>query len=296
MSWIFSLISLASRVISDDYSVFTKKFQKIECHWEHFPCFNVKYIYRAVFRWMDVFGRISLPSLTWITAKGFVTSVLIGIDFAVIFFMALTFQKYHSSTNVFFFFFFFFFVFLFVVQTHCTTVRLRTHTYTHIDTNIKKKKLEISKIVIKSILAFPFPCSKYFYFWCYRCIMNTIVFVSILLIRSVLPFDDRYHLLFEYNFGLFMIILTAIAAIITPITYLILGELFEILSPFEFQNEDANEDRSFHAMFANNAFNDIMECAEYGIIPFKKEQLSAKHVENKLFFLKFFFMCFSDCV
>ena len=80
ISWIFSLISLASRIVSDDYNFVTSKYRNLDFKCDKCPCINLFYTERVLFRWMDVIGRIGILSLSWVAVNGYCTAILIVLD------------------------------------------------------------------------------------------------------------------------------------------------------------------------------------------------------------------------
>ena len=112
---------------------------------------------------------------------------------------------------------------------------------------------------LKSLLVLPFPVS---YFWIYRWLINILVLITVTLIVN-LPFNNslknRYEFIFVYEFGIFMYVLILFCAIFGP--WIIKWIDIEYI-----RNNDKKQDRSFEALWELNAFTDIKECLEYGII------------------------------
>ena len=103
VSWIFSLFTLASRIINDDFTLFAEKWRNLDFTIKKCPIVNWRYLYRAIFRICDVSGRIGLLSLTWIAINGYVTFALILFDFIIV--CAVIYKTNTLSLFVFFFFF-----------------------------------------------------------------------------------------------------------------------------------------------------------------------------------------------
>ena len=83
-SWLFSLTTLASRVISDDATIFKENWESMDCNRKKCPCFNPGYIFRWLFRCADVIGRIGILSLSWVAINGYLPAALIFLDIFVI--------------------------------------------------------------------------------------------------------------------------------------------------------------------------------------------------------------------
>ena len=94
-----SVISVASRAISDDRNVFQKEWRDLNINYHEMPCFNVKYVMRVLFRLIDVMARISFLSITWVAFKGYVTAALIIIDCVIV-------AKFSCKNHKFILFFF----------------------------------------------------------------------------------------------------------------------------------------------------------------------------------------------
>ena len=110
---------------------------------------------------------------------------------------------------------------------------------------------------LKSLLVLPFPKNNY---WYYRWFMNVLILVTVTMIPSM-PFNDslkdRYNLVFKYPFGLFMYVITLFCTSIAPFTFKWI-QIEKI--------EEIKEQRSFEMLWELNAFADVKECAEYGIV------------------------------
>ena len=111
ISWIFSLISLASRIISDDYNVVHQSYRNLNFKYNECLCINLKYVIRVIYRWMDVIGRIGVLSLTWVALNGYFTAVLIALDLCIAFFFTFKTKELHFCV-----FLFFVFIFVFVLK------------------------------------------------------------------------------------------------------------------------------------------------------------------------------------
>ena len=81
-----SILSVASRAISDDSSIFKKNWRDLNFNYKKCPfqCVNWNYIARVLFRLIDVFARISFLSLIWVAIRGYFTAILIIIDFMIV--------------------------------------------------------------------------------------------------------------------------------------------------------------------------------------------------------------------
>ena len=100
ISWIFSLISLASRIVSDDYNIVSINYRDLNFKCDKYPNFNLKFVKRVIFRWMDVIGRIGILSLTWVGFNGQLTTALIGFEL----FVSLIFTVYKKELKKYMFF------------------------------------------------------------------------------------------------------------------------------------------------------------------------------------------------
>ena len=71
---------------------------------------------------------------------------------------------------------------------------------------------------------------------------------------------NKLTLLFDYTFGLFILILCSFCTL-----YLICVFLeIKYLKQFNVKSNDTNEERSLLSLIENNAFKDIFECVVYG--------------------------------
>ena len=102
VSWMFSLLALSSRIISDDKTIFNQKWQNAQFKYNQCPFINVRFICRLLFRLCDIIGRISLLTMSWVAINGYFTFVCLIIDFIIVVTGIYYFRKY-----VFFFVFFF---------------------------------------------------------------------------------------------------------------------------------------------------------------------------------------------
>ena len=89
------MISLASRIISDDYNVVTQKYRNLNFKYDECLCLNLGYVIRVLFRWMDVIGRIGILSLTWVALNGYFTAVLIALDLFIAFIFTFKTEELH---------------------------------------------------------------------------------------------------------------------------------------------------------------------------------------------------------
>ena len=118
-------------------------------------------------------------------------------------------------------------------------------------------------------------------FWKYRILMNFITIISVSLIVSYVPsLNDRYILIFNYNFGIFIFIVIIFNSMF-PILYLAVWGGTETLSSedicydlrywlqFELERVLEEGDRSLSCMINEDAWNDIVECYEYGLFDAK---------------------------
>eukprot|EP01084_Bolivina_argentea_P137849 242784_1 len=80
ISTIFSLWSLASRVISDDKLIFHKDWQSINFSYKKCPIINYRYLIRATFRFLEITNKICLWSLLWINIGGFALCIVVGVE------------------------------------------------------------------------------------------------------------------------------------------------------------------------------------------------------------------------
>ena len=263
ISWIFSLTSLASRIISDDYNVVKQKYRNLNFKYDECLCINLGYVIRVIFRWMDVIGRIGILSLTWVALNGYFTAVLIALDLFIAFIFTFKTKELCFFECVYVFW-------IFVVKNLnacflCFFVWEKNVCFFCFNFNQKNEKLK-SDLYLKALLVLPFPKNKY---WYYRWLLNLIILIAMTVIINV-PFNDslkdRYYLVFNYNFGIFIYAITWFAAILCPFTFkLIEFEKFAI----------KGEERTYHSLWQMNAFADVRECIEYYI--FKEPKKEVRH-------------------
>ena len=84
LSWMFSLTTLAFRLVSEDTTIFAENWKIFDYDIKKCPCFNWKYVLRVIFRCMDVTVRISVLSISWIAFGGYFTIGYICLDFVVL--------------------------------------------------------------------------------------------------------------------------------------------------------------------------------------------------------------------
>ena len=91
ISWIFSLLSLAARIISDDTTIFTQKWK--ESHFNIKKCLKCKwinkyYVYRFYFRFADIISRVCVLSILWVAINGYAVIILLLIDLHIVLYIA----------------------------------------------------------------------------------------------------------------------------------------------------------------------------------------------------------------
>ena len=135
------------------------------------------------------------------------------------------------------------------------------------------------------MLALPFPFKINELYWYYRILYNLITIVSVSIIVTITN-NDRYMLLFVYEFGILIFIITVLTSIFIPAFYVIASELCEFLPRFKFNFSWENADRTFDSLRCNNAYKDMEECLAYGIVK------GPDNIENAVKHLLFVFLFF----
>ena len=85
-SLLFSIVNIASKMISEDKVYFEKKIHSLEFSFKPFYI-NLKYIFRFIFRLIDFFHRLLLVLLIWIILGDVVLSVYFCTEFCWILFV-----------------------------------------------------------------------------------------------------------------------------------------------------------------------------------------------------------------
>ncbi len=104
----FSLWSLISRVVGDDKKLFEEEWQAVEfdraelCRWEcdsnpyyiEIPLINIRFLFRLLWRVLEISNRIFVCTLLWINIGGFGLIIIIGIEFMWCLILCITAKTY----------------------------------------------------------------------------------------------------------------------------------------------------------------------------------------------------------
>ena len=97
--------------------------------------------------------------------------------------------------------------------------------------------------------------------------INIVTIVSVSLIVTLVPsLNDRYNLIFNYNFGIFIFIVSIFNSFIFHLSYFYMAEKYEIMPIFKFTDHFKMEDRTLKSLIDFYKWSDIRECIEYGMI------------------------------
>ena len=99
LSWVFSLISVAFRMINDDTIIMDEKWRELECEVKCGCCCNCRYVERALFRVLDVTSRIFLYALVWIVLSGW-GALIVFVATTIIVIADACFHKKLSNVKV----------------------------------------------------------------------------------------------------------------------------------------------------------------------------------------------------
>eukprot|EP01083_Nonionella_stella_P271310 919297_1 len=80
LSTLFSLWSLSSRVISDDSIMFKEDWNGLNIACKHCPILNLKYIYRMIWRLLEITNRVCVWCLLWVGLSGIAISIIIAFE------------------------------------------------------------------------------------------------------------------------------------------------------------------------------------------------------------------------
>ena len=84
VSFVFSLIALSSRIVSDDTIAMKPEAQEFKCNNIYGHSGNLKYLFRVFMRLWDVGTRVLIVSMVWVALGIQAFIVIVGIDFIIV--------------------------------------------------------------------------------------------------------------------------------------------------------------------------------------------------------------------
>jgi len=89
ISLISSLYSLTKRVIDDDSNIVYDDWKRLDINIKSCPVVNIKYIFRVVFRFIEISSKLILYVLMWINIGPLFTGIIIVCEFAYLIILAI---------------------------------------------------------------------------------------------------------------------------------------------------------------------------------------------------------------
>ena len=94
VSTVFSMLSMVNKAVSEDKQLFVKKtnftcfprnWQDAQWTYKTFPCVNIRYLIRVLFRIFDISHRVLIIVLVWTQLGGVFVMIAATIEFCVLF-------------------------------------------------------------------------------------------------------------------------------------------------------------------------------------------------------------------
>ena len=92
----FSMLSMVNKAVSEDRALFSEysNFQDAKWTYKRFPCVNVYYLTRLLFRMFDIFHRVLIIVIVWYEFGGLVVFIIGAIECCILFLIVLAAKEF----------------------------------------------------------------------------------------------------------------------------------------------------------------------------------------------------------